>query len=498
MSLAVSMAGITKKFGSLTALDSVSLNVQAGTIHAIVGENGAGKTTLMRILYGGLAADSGAIAIDGNSVQFSKSRDSIAAGVGMVSQHYAIIPELSCIQNLLVGAENGTIIDYHAAIKRATELAARMGFAFDWHAEAGTLSPAAAQKLEILKLLWRNARIMILDEPTAMLSPHDSENLFESIQKLVELGSTVILVTHRLPEVLDYCSSVTVLRGGKVVADLPVSETDGARLAELIVGEALVAAPLRTSPNLGPVVLEISSLVVVNERGNEALKSVDLKARTGEIIGIAGVDGSGQRELVQAILGTAKVKSGSVRVANLDSAATTAQRLAVGLRLVPEDRHEEGVVEEWSLEENAALGLQRLSPCAVGSTVDISARRGFAQRIADRFGTRHNGLKLPIFSLSGGNQQRFIAARALGCDPVVIIAFQPARGLDIKGSADVYAGIREAVQHGATALVISFDLDELLVYCDRVVAICNGTISVPPAGLELDRATVGKLMVGTA
>ena len=498
MNLAVSMQGVSKRFGTLTALDNVSLEVESGTIHALVGENGAGKTTLMRILYGAGAPDEGTIQVEGKAVTFGRSADAIAAGVGMVSQHYAIIPELTCLQNLIVGAEPSGFIDYRKIIERANSLAARMGFEFDWHAEASTLSPSGAQKLEILKLLWREARIMILDEPTAMLSPADSDMLFESIQRLVRDGSTVILVTHRLPEVLDHCKRVTVLRGGKLVANKMVSDTNAAELAEMIVGEPVAAAGELAPVNLGETLVDVRRLVVVNTRGNEALKQVSLTVRAGEVVGIAGVDGSGQRELIQALLGVVKAKSGDVELAGCTAKESTAGRLRAGLRLVPEDRHDEGVIEDWSLVENAALGLQRLKPFANGQLVDVSARQSAAERIAARFRTKHNGLKLPMSSLSGGNQQRFVAGRALECSPRVIVAFQPARGLDLKGTADVYSGIREAVRQGAAAIVVSFDLDELVENCDRVVAMCNGMLTEPPAGLERDRATIGRLMVGAA
>lgn len=496
---AVGMHRITQRFGNVIALEDVDLVVEAGTIHAVVGENGAGKTTLMRILYGALHPSQGEVRIREEVVHFGNSKAAIAAGIGMVSQHYGIIPELTCLQNLILGAEGGPIIDRAAATARAEELARRMGFQFDWAQDAAELSPAGAQKLEILKLLWRNAQIMILDEPTAMLSPQDGEALFESMRKLAAEGATVILVTHRLPEVMDHCQRVTVLRGGKKVAERLVSETNPRELAELIIGGSLVAHEPPPARAPGDVVLEVRGLVVKGSRGDDALKGAGLIAREGEIVGIAGVDGSGQRELFQAIAGTSPVKDGVVGFRGDEvSHLPTADRIRKGLRVIPEDRHAEAVVEEWSLEENSALGLQRLDPLAKGPFVNAERRKVWAQSVADRFKTRHGGLNLPMASLSGGNQQRFVAARALEMGPQLILAFQPARGLDLGGTADVYRAIREKCDLGAAAIVVSFDLDELLEHADRIVVMHDGLIHTPPPGLGKDRRAIGRLMTGAA
>ena len=491
------MLGITKRFGAVSALDSVNLEVAYGKIHALVGENGAGKTTLMRVLYGALQSDSGSLELDGKSVDFGSSREAIAAGIGMVSQHYGIIPALTCLQNLILGAEGGPVLHQSAAIDRAESLAQHMGFKFDWNREAAGLSPASAQKLEILKLLWRKARIMILDEPTAMLSPADSDALFESMDRLASEGASIILVTHRLPEVMGHCERVSVLRGGKLVAEKAVSDTNPKELAQLIVGGSLKEPQIHNPPPPSPVVCQLTGLTIKEREGQSALKSVDLEIRRGEVLGVAGVDGSGQRELFLAIAGILKVQDGSVELNGQDiNGQGPAERIAKGVRLIAEDRHEEGVIESWSLIENASLGLQRLSPFAKGVWVDESARATKTKEIAERFHTKHGGFKLPMASLSGGNQQRFVAARALCLEPKLILAFQPARGLDLKGTQEVYAGIREACDKGAAAIIVSFDLDELLENCDRLVAMNNGELFEPPHGKERDRDTIGRLMVG--
>ncbi|MFI5385307.1 MAG: ABC transporter ATP-binding protein [Fimbriimonadales bacterium] len=492
MSLAVSMAGISKRFDKVQALDGVDLHVHAGTIHALVGENGAGKTTLMRILFGALRPDSGDVQVEGKPAHFPSSRQAIEAGIGMVSQHYGIIPELTCLQNLMLGAEGGPFLS-PSAEARAEELAGQMRFRFDWRRRAEGLSPGGAQKLEILKLLWRNARVMILDEPTSMLSPGDADSLFESLKQLAAKGATVILVTHRLPEVLIHCSVVTVLRDGRRVAEKKVAKTDGRELAHLIVGGTISEPPLRTGA---------TGAEMLNVRGLDSggmLKQVSFHVSAGEVVGIAGVDGSGQRELFHAIAGIDRPRSGTIVLGGTDvSSEPTSVRIRQGLRIIPEDRHEEGLIEHWSLEENAALGLQRLSPLARGPAVDVRGRHEAAAAIADRFETRHGGLSMPIQSLSGGNQQRFVAGRALLLDPRLILAFQPARGLDLNSTTRLYGGIRQACQGGAGALVVGFDLDELLEYCDRVVVMHRGQLFQPPADSAFDRATIGRLMVGAS
>jgi simple sugar transport system ATP-binding protein len=496
---AVRLLGITQRFGAVTALENVDLEVDQGAIHAVVGENGAGKTTLMRVLYGSLKPTEGRIEIDEHPVTFASSKDAIETGIGMVSQHYGIIPELTCLQNLILGAEGSVVLNEASATQRAESLAQRMGFRFDWQADASSLTPGETQKLEILKLLWRNARIMILDEPTAMLSPADGAALFESMRQLASEGATVILVTHRLPEVMDYCSRVTVLRGGRRVAEKEVSDTNPDELAKLIVGGAVVPHEREAARLPGEPGLVVQDLVVRGERGEEKLKNVSLTARKGEIVGIAGVDGSGQRELFHAIAGIHKPRAGRISVNGKDlTLVPTSARIQEGLRVIPEDRHEEGVIESWSLEDNALLGLQRLAPLSKGKLVDPRERHSWAERVAAKFKTRHGGLNLPMASLSGGNQQRYVAARALESKPSLILAFQPARGLDLGGTADVYEAIRDRVEEEAAAVVVSFDLDELLEHCDRIVVMNGGRLLEPAAGQEKDRDAIGRLMVGAA
>lgn len=493
---AVVMEGISKQFGAVKALDAVCFSARRGCIQALVGENGAGKTTLMKVLYGEHKPDAGNILIDGKPAAFRSAAEAIKAGVGMVSQHYAIIPELTCLENLILGAEPGGFIDLSKTAELAEKLAGEMGFRFDWTAPAARLSPGEAQKLEILKLLWRKAEIMILDEPTAMLSPSDADSLYESLGRLAKEGKCVIVVTHRLPEVLDHCVEATVLRGGRLVKAAAVADSTQQSLAELIVGHG-IEPPRLEPPVLGEPVVRIHGATVKGDRGDDAVKEASLELRAGEVVGIAGVDGSGQKELFDCLLGLRRAAQGRVEVLGLPQSSSPRERLSRGLRVIPEDRLSQAVIPSWSLTLNAALGLQREPEMASGALVSQEGRRSRAEAFARVFSTRHGGLDQPIASLSGGNQQRFVAGRALGLNPRLILAFQPARGLDIDGSAQVYEAMRERCRsQGAAILVVSFDLDELLAQCDRIVVMCAGVLTEPPPERARDRAAIGRLMTG--
>lgn len=493
---AVELRNITKKFGSFVALDSVSLKVAPGSVHAVVGENGAGKTTLMRVLQGTYKAESGDVILNDQSLHLRSAQDGYAHQIGMVSQHYSIIPELTCLQNLMLGAEPGLVVNLHQAAERATKLADDMGFQFDWHQSAEALSPAGAQKLELLKLLWRDATVMILDEPTAMLSPSDAEALYGNLRELATSGHTIIVVTHRLNEVLDHCDAITVLRGGKHIADRAVSGTSANELAELIVGQAMAAPPEIEAPTSSTPTLELDQVTVLGHRGDEALKNATFQLREGEMVGLAGVDGNGQRELFHAIFGTSPLVSGSVRFRGQEiQSAPVSERIGLGFRLIAEDRHTESVIEDWNLIDNAALGYQRRPELRNGPRINQAARSSFAEKVIQRLGTKCRSSRSTMKSLSGGNQQRLVAARSLEYDPRLILAFQPTRGLDIAGTRAVYDQMRDSCRNGASALVVSFDLDELLEHCDRVIAINRGRIVEMPAGKERDRAEIGRWMV---
>lgn len=500
MPLAVDLQDISHRFGTTVALDKVHLAVSRGTIHALVGENGAGKTTLMKILFGVLKPDEGSIEVEGVRTSFRDSKEANHAGIGMVSQHYGIIPGLTCLQNLILGAEGSYILNLKKSAERAQILADHMGFLFDWNADAESMSPSSAQKLEILKLLWRESRIMILDEPTAMLSPEDSNILFSKLRQLTSEGATAIVVTHRIGEVMQFCDEVTVLRGGKNTGGGLVQDQTSSSLATMIMGREIAGIDAIPEGHLeygSETIIDCKDLVVADERGHLALNGISFEVRSGEVLGIAGVDGSGQRELIQAVAGIRLPVSGKLNLWGTDSTKLSPQmRIEKGLRVIAEDRLSEAVIEPWSLEWNGILGYQRTPEIEQGVTIDVGKRLALSTRIADKFGTRYSSMGQSISELSGGNQQRFVAGRALALRPSLIVAFQPARGLDIGTTIEVYKAIREACQAGASAIVISFDLDELRTYCDRIGVLFGGSLTFPPPTMSHNREVIGKLMVG--
>ncbi len=511
MEYAIEMRGITKRFGTLMANERVDLHVRAGSLHAIVGENGAGKTTLMRILYGYYTPDEGEIYLRGKLVRFASPADAIAHGIGMVSQHYSIIPELSVLDNLMLGQEVANrvgILNRQTARQHAERLAKSLEFEVNWDRPAEELSVAARQKLEILKLLWRDAQFLILDEPTAMLSPADVQMLFAVLLRLKAEGRTILLVTHKLQEVLDYADMVTVLRDGRKVAEAPVSETDAVTLTRWIIGEETFQDTGTVMPAQGtgtvPVRAEsprllIESLYVRADRGGWGIQELSLSLYPGEILGLAGVDGNGQRELVEALARLRPVERGHLRLDGVPFERwSTAQRLQAGIRFLFEDRFRRGVIATWSVQENAILGAQRDRHLQRFGWLRPRAVRQRALELIERFQVKVPSLRAPLTALSGGNQQRLMVARALEGQPRLLVAYVPTRGLDIRGTEATYRTIRAACQQGMAALVLSLDLDELMTYCDRIGVLYRGRIMKRFRREEFSREAIGAAMVGLA
>ncbi len=510
----IAMRGITKRFGALVACDAVDLQVQKGTLHAIMGENGAGKTTLMRVLYGYYQPDAGEIWLNGKRVHFRSPADAIAHHIGMVSQHYSIIPELSVLDNLMLGAEPVKalgILNRREALERARQLAQSLEFDPDWNRPAETLSVAGRQKLEILKLLWRDAEILILDEPTAMLSPSDVETLFATLLRLKQEGRTILLVTHKLGEVLQYADTVTVMRGGRKVAEACVSEVDADQLTRWIIGEeASAEGENRTShaPSVGDGVdmrnkqvqsprLTIKDFYVRSDRGGWGVQGLNLEVYPGEIVGLAGVDGNGQTELMEALAGVRPIAKGTLHLNGTDFAhRPTLWRLQQGIRFLFDDRFRRGMVPAWSVIENAILSAQRDPELQRFGWLVPSAIRRRAEMLVSRFEVKVPALTAPILQLSGGNQQRLVIARTLYGEPRLLIAYAPTRGLDIKGTEATYQAIRQACQQGMGALVIALDLDELMTYTDRIAVLYKGQVVGQFERTEFSREAIGAKMVG--
>ncbi|MCS6831136.1 MAG: ABC transporter ATP-binding protein [Armatimonadota bacterium] len=508
-STVVRMEDICKRFGAVLANNHIHLSVRQGTIHAIVGENGAGKTTLMNILYGVFLPDSGAVHLYGQPVRFRSPSEALQAGVGMVSQHYALIPRLSVLENLMLGGEGASFSRLPRAqvLARAHELAKVIALEADWNAPAGALSVSQQQKVEILKLLLRDARILIFDEPTAVLPPADAEAFFALLHRFTGEGRTVLLVTHKLQEVLQHADEVTVLRSGEVVATMPVRESpaaepqvDARTLARLIVGEGgmLPEEELLLGERLGDRPrLRVEGLTVPPIRSRAGLKEVSFEIYPGEVFGVAGVDGSGQAELIDALMGLTSPAQGRIWLSSEDiTCSSPAERLRKGVRYIAEDRHLRGAILEWSVAENAALGLHRQGGFGSALSLSFARMKEFAQRIIARFAVRAPAADAPFSALSGGNQQKVVVGRALMETPVLLIAGQPTRGLDAASTLAVHRAIREACQQGAAALVVSFDLDELLSLCDRVGVLFDGRLVDVVEGERKRREEIGALMVG--
>lgn len=510
-SVVVRTEGICKRFGAVQANRDISIAVRQGTIHAVVGENGAGKTTLMNILYGVFPPDSGTVYLYDQPVRFRSPAEALQAGVGMVSQHYALIPRLSVLENLMLGSAGASFsrLPRSQVQARAQQLAKVIGLQTEWNVPAGSLSVSQQQKVEILKLLLREAKVLIFDEPTAVLPPADAEAFFALLHRFTNEGRTVLLVTHKLQEVLEHADEVTILRAGEVVATMPVREkpdaepqVDAQTLARLIVGEGgvLPEEELLLGKRLSNVPrLRVEELTVAPIRSRVGLKGVSFEIYPGEVFGIAGVDGSGQAELIDVLVGLVAPLRGRIWLDGKEVTHLPAgSRLRMGIRYIAEDRHLRGAILEWSVAENSALGLHRLGAFGAVLSLSFAQMKEFAQKIIARFAVRAPSADAPFSALSGGNQQKVVVGRALMETPALLIAGQPTRGLDAASTRAVHHAIRQACEQGAAALVVSFDLDELLTLCDRVGVLFNGQMVDIVQGERRRRDEIGALMVGAA
>ncbi len=511
----VSLRGISVAFGPVAALDNVDLDLAPGTRHAVVGENGAGKSTLMKVLFGLLRPDSGQVIIGGQPLRFASPRAAIALGIGMVHQHFELIPPFTVAENVVLGAEPGAIggvLDRKAAEAAVAALAQESGLPIDPAARVEDLSVAAQQRVEILKALYRRARVLILDEPTAVLAPSEARDLWAATARLSEAGSTVVFITHKLDEVIAHADTVTVLRRGRRVLSSPIVETSPAKLAAAMIGESATAAatasrPIPTPPSSSAAtegkgssagVLSVRGLTVRERRGEVVVDNVSLDLRGGEILGIAGVDGSGQGELIETLAGLRTADKGKITLMGQDiDAFSVAQRRAAGIGYVPEDRHHRALVLPFSVEENVVLGRhrERLYSSKAG-LLKRGTITGFLQERAAAFDVRGATPGTPARALSGGNQQKLVLARELSRKPAVLLASQPTRGLDFAASAFVHDALRAERDRGAAVLVQSLDLAEVLALSDRVAVMLRGKVVAVLKRAEATEAKIGALMTG--
>ena len=492
------LRGITKRFGSLVANDQIDLDVATGEIHALLGENGAGKTTLMNVLYGLTRPDGGTIELDGREVHFKSPKDAIDAGIGMVHQHFMLVPVFTVAENVVLGKEPTRplgLLDRRRARHEVRELSNRYGLAVDPDAYVEHRPVGVQQRVEIVKALMRQADILILDEPTAVLTPNETEELFRIMRELRESGRSILFISHKLKEVQAVADTVTVLRRGRVVGSPPPTATDS-ELAALMVGREVELRVHKDAARPGDVVLVVEDLAVRDETGRLAVDGVSLEVRAGEILGVAGVQGNGQTELCKALMGLLPVQRGRVSLDGRDlTRASTRDVLEAGVSYIPEDRQEDGLVESFSVAENLVLDLYHRTPYASGISLHPERVRDAARRHMAEFDIRAGSIDVPVKTLSGGNQQKVIVARELSRETRLVLANQPTRGLDVGSIEFVHRRIVEERDAGTAVLIVSTELDEVYALADRIAVMYEGKIVgiVPPT---IPATELGLLMAG--
>ena len=495
---ALEMRGITKRYPGVVANDGIDLEVRPGEIHALLGENGAGKTTLMNILYGLARPDEGEILIDGSPVRIANPTDAIARGINMVHQHFMLVPVLTVAENILLGEETmaGPIfIDRAEAKRRIVELGKQFGFEIDPDVKVGELSVGWQQRVEILKALYRNAKVLVLDEPTAVLTPQETDEIFAVLRRLAEEGHSIVFISHKLYEVLAIADRITVIRRGRVVGSRIPAETDESDLAALMVGRDVQLVVDRGESHPGEVRLQVEGLKVRDDRGSEVVRGVDFEIRAGEIFGIAGVAGNGQDELVEAIVGLRKPAAGSVRLDGRDvTNATTRQMTNLGTGYVPADRHRFGLVLSFSVADNLVLTDYYRPPYAHGIVRNDEAIEERGARAIAEYDVRTPSPDVMAGTLSGGNQQKLVVARELDGDLRLIVLDQPTRGLDVGSIEFIHRQAIKKRDAGTAVLLVSAELDEVLELSDRVAVMYRGQIVSVVDGRTADRNEVGMLM----
>lgn len=489
------ISGVSKRFGTNLANDNISLSLAKGEIVALLGENGAGKTTLMSILFGHYVPDTGKVTVMGEDLPPGKPRAAIRAGIGMVHQHFSLAPNLTVLENVMTGTESlwSLASNVSAARRKLIAISERFGLKVDPDARLGDLSVGEQQRVEILKALYNDARILVLDEPTAVLTNIEAEKLFSTLKDMARQGLSLIFISHKLDEVMATADRIVVLRGGRLVAERKATDTSKAELAELMVGRA-VHRPVRDAATPGETVLEAVG-VTVRQDGVDRLKAVDFHLRAGEVLGIIGVSGNGQTVLAQLLSGTAKRSAGDlVLYGHAIGDLTVADAVEAGIGRIPEDRNREGAIGEMAIWENAVL--ERVQHFSSHGLVDRKAGIAFAKRIIEGFDVRGGTPQSRIRLLSGGNMQKLILGRNLIERPRILLAAQPARGLDEGAVAAVHERILEARRAGTAVLLISEDLEEVMALADRIQAIVGGRLSPPVKAEDVDARRLGLMMAG--
>ncbi len=502
MALAIELIGITKRFPGVVANDRVELTVEEGEIHAICGENGAGKSTLMKILYGMQQPDEGTMRVFGNEVKFVSPTDAIEVGIGMVHQHFMLADQLTVLENVILGAEPVKalgLIDFGKAEAHLKQVGDAYGLQIEPATLVEELEVGERQRVEIIKVLYRGAKILILDEPTAVLVPQEVEELFNNMRDLRANGATILFIDHKLDEVLAIADTITVLRDGRTVATVKPDEVSAHDLAELMVGSELPTPATTESTVTDEVALDVSGLSVVGEDERTLVDDISFRIRKGEIVGIAGVEGNGQSELIDAIIGTRALSKGTILLMGKDiTRAPVRQRRENGIGYIPQDRHREGLLLPAPLWENAALGHQTQRPFATGPWIDRTGAKERTQLIRKEFDVRTPNVDVAAHALSGGNQQKLIVGREMTAGPTVLIAAHPTRGIDVGAQAAVWDDIKAARAAGLATLLISADLDELIGLSDTIVVMLRGRLVATVDPAKVTPRDLGAYMTGAA
>lgn len=495
----IEMREITKIFGQFVANDKINLHLRRGEIHALLGENGAGKSTLMNMLAGLLEPTSGEIAVNGQVVKLDSPSKAASLGIGMVHQHFMLVEAFTVAENIILGSEitkNG-VLDIKKAIQEIKELSEKYGLAVDPSAKIEDISVGAQQRVEILKTLYRGADILIFDEPTAVLTPAEIDELMIIMKSLVKEGKSIILITHKLDEIRAVSDRVTVIRRGKSIETVEIAGATNQDLAEMMVGRSVSFTTEKNPPQPKEVILSIKDLVVNENRGIPAVKNLSLDVRAGEIVGIAGIDGNGQSELIQAITGLRKVKSGTINIKGKDVVGLPPRKITeMKVSHVPEDRHRDGLVLDLTISENIALQTYYKEPLSKNGILNYTNIHNYARKLMEEFDVRAANDYVPASALSGGNQQKAIIAREVDRDPDLLIVSQPTRGLDVGAIEYIHKRLIGERDKGKAVLVVSFELDEILNLSDRIAVIHDGKIQGIVTPAETNKQELGILMAG--
>ncbi|MDQ3801781.1 MAG: ABC transporter ATP-binding protein [Acidobacteriota bacterium] len=492
------LRNITKTFGDVVANNDVSIKIEKGTIHAIVGENGAGKSTIMRIAYGFYTSDAGEILIDGKPAQIRNPHDAIALGIGMVHQHFMLVDTMTVAENIILGAETGGAanLDLDKANKDILALSNELRLGVNPKANVEDLSVGAQQRVELLKALYRNAQLLILDEPTAVLTPQETEDFFNILRRMREQGRTIVIITHKLEEVLAISDHVTVMRDGRVVGSVKTSETNSKDLARMIVGRDVLLRVEKTDASPRDNVLNVENLSVTGRHG-EALSGVSLNVRAGEIVGVAGIEGNGQTELIEAIAGLIPVTGGRIELFGKDITKLSARRRKeLGVAHIPEDRHRRGLLLDSDLEENSILGVHYRPPVTAGGFLNAAAIEKRAREIIENFDVRPPNPQLSAKSLSGGNQQKLIIGREFELNPKLLLVSQPTRGVDIGAIEFIHRKLIALRDAGSAVLLVSAELEEVTALADRLLVIYRGKFVGEVDPKVTSNEEIGLMMTG--